>query len=32
MNAISNAAMAIACLVLIGVIDALLDVSGYPQG
>lgn len=32
MKTIHDAAMAIACLVLITVIDALLDVSSYPQG
>lgn len=32
MKTVYNAAMATACLVLIGVIDALLDVSSYPQG
>ena len=32
MNTVYNAAMAIACLVLITVIDALLDVNSYPQG
>lgn len=32
MKTLYNAAMAIACLVLISFIDALLDVSSYPQG
>jgi hypothetical protein len=32
MKAVSDAAMAIACFVLIVVIDALLNVNRYPQG
>lgn len=32
MKTIHNAAMAAICFVLVVIIDALLDVSSYPQG